>query len=184
MGRDGVPLCEIASKVNISVWRAKQIFMREKAKEEWTRRCLNLQRDCRESNNIDREMPIDDLFCMLACPTQIRTVLGWHLNEKGIKKYSIRDIMEFLIPKGRSAKALNYVMPAYGISGMGKIRYATLIKLMSSADCGEEFQREWNGRKIRLKKYLTRTVKERQVLLSLLEDPKDSFLVSFNRKVQ
>ncbi|MEI7881006.1 MAG: hypothetical protein WCI95_09040 [bacterium] len=182
MGQEGVHFRDIASQLNISSSRVHQIFKKEKERYDWTRRSRKLQRDCRKRNDIDRKMRIDNLFCMLAYPSKIRTVLGRYFGEQEIKRYSIRDMMEFLIPQCQSYQPLNCVMPACGIRGMGKRHYATLIGTMSSVDCGEEFQREWTGRKIRLENYFARTYEDRTALLSILEASKNLSLPPRIRK--
>ena len=182
MGLTGGDFRDIARQLNISSSRVHQIFKKEKERYDWTRRSRKLQRDYRKRNAIDRKMRIDNLFCMLAFPTKIREVLGHYFGEHEIKTYSIRDMMEFLIPQCQSYQPLNCVMPACGIRGMGKRYYATLIGTMSSVDCGEEFQREWTERKIRLENYFTRSYEDRTTLLSILEASKNLSLPPRKRK--
>jgi hypothetical protein len=187
--QEGSGFRHIANIFNISTCRVAEIFRREKKRVEWAERSVCLQWECRVINDIDRKMPIEDLFCLFSFPVRISMAVRNHLRGKGIQEYSLRDMMEFLIPKVPAEKVSNFIMPACGIAGIGKKYYAEMIMAMSSKDCGEWFQREWDDRKDLLKDYLDGIGKDWHALFSPSEILKHSFplhsfqLAASNNKV-
>ena len=189
MKQKGVCFHHIAGKYNISTWRVAEIFRREKERAEWAERSVCLQRECREINDIDRKMPVDDLLCLLSFPMRISNALRSYLGARDIREYSLLDMMEFLIPKDPTEKVHNCIMPACGVAGIGKGNYAAMISGVSSMDCGERFQREWGDRKNLLRDCLDEIGEDWQPLLSPPEMPKHFFslhpfqLAASNNKV-
>jgi len=187
MRQAGLTLRKIANYHNLAAWTVLQIVRREEKKAEWAKRAMRLQQVCLETNDIDRKIPIDDLLCLFSFPTRINEAVRNHLRANGVQEYSLLEMMEFLIPKVRSSNICHQVMPACVIAGIGLKHYATMIRKMSSVDCGVRFQREWEERKILLRAYLTGVGKGWQRLRSRLKVQKVrelSFpLAATNKKV-
>jgi len=97
------------------------------------------------------------LLCVLNLPRRAETLLIAYFNRQGIAGFSLRDMMDFLIPAVESPKNHYDLMPAYKVKMLGQILYAVMIKALSHVDCGEAFRGEWAARKKRLRDYLVNT---------------------------
>jgi len=148
---------QISRNFGISRARVGQIIKREKQRKASTERARQLCQQIRADNDIDKKLSIDDLFCILELTRRAETVLRTYFNRQGITEFSLRDMMDFLIPAVESPKNHYDLMPAYKVKMLGQILYATMIKGLSHVDCGEAFRGEWTARKRRLRDYLAST---------------------------
>ena len=80
-----------------------------------------------------------------------------HFKRQGITKFSLRDMMDFLIPAIDNHGNFYDIMPAYKVKMLGQILYANMIKSLSAVDCGKAFTGEWTARKKTLRDYLIST---------------------------
>ena len=148
---------QIARHLGISRARVGQLIKREKQRKASTKRSQQLCQQIRADNDIDRKLTIDDLLCVLNLPRRAETLLMAYFNRQGITGFSLRDMMDFLIPAVESPKNHYDLMPAYKVKMLGQILYAVMIKALSHVDCGEAFRGEWAARKKRLRDYLVNT---------------------------
>ena len=72
-------------------------------------------------------------------------------SEEGVNEFSLRDLMDFLIPFVERPADLCDRMPGFRAKGFGKILYAAMIRQTSAVDCGDAFRSEWAERKARLR---------------------------------
>ena len=154
---DGQTQSQIARHFGISRSRVGQIVKGERQRMALDERAQSLRQQIRASNDLDKKLPIDDLFCLLCLPRRAETLLMAYFNRQGITEFSLQDMMDFLIPAIESPKNHYNLMPAYKVKMLGQILYATMIKGMSHVDCGEAFRGEWTARKRRLRDYLAST---------------------------
>lgn len=154
---------QIADHFGISSSRVGQIIKGEKHRLVSAERSAVVRSEIRTSNEFGRKLTIADLFCVLNLPKRPEAVLRTHFNRQGIDEFSLRDMMDVLIPIVEDSKGirdqLDYEehrrhMPAYRVKTLGQILYANMIKAVSSVDCGDAFRAEWAERKKRLRDYL------------------------------
>lgn len=154
---DGRTQSQIARHFGISTSRAGQIVKRERQRLASTERAQHLCQQIRVGNGLDKKLAVDDLFCVLGLPVRAETVLRAYFNRQGITEFSLRDMMDFLIPAIENPGNHYDLMPAYKVRMLGQILYAAMIKALSALDCGETFLAEWTARKKRLRDYLVAT---------------------------
>jgi hypothetical protein len=157
MRSEGKTNQQIAERFGISSSRVQQIIAREKRKASSAQRSAVLRRDICARNDNARKLPVEDLLCILNLPPRAETVLRRHFREQGTNEFSLRDMMDFLIPLVGGATDLYDHMPAYRVKWLGRVLYAAMIKGMSAVDCGDALQAEWTERKARLRDYLRAT---------------------------
>ena len=75
MRAEGQTLAKIAKHFGISCSRAGHILKAERQRLVSMERAKYLCQNIRASNDVDKNIPIDDLFCMLALPRRAATVL-------------------------------------------------------------------------------------------------------------
>ena len=154
---EGRSLSQIATMFGISGSRVGQIIQHERQRVLSVERAVTISREISAGNDIDRKLPLPDLFCVLNLPKRPQTVLMTHFTDQGITDVSLREVMDFLIPIIGDSKDLYEHMPAYRVKMLGQINYAAMIKALSAVDCGEAFRTEWNARKEMLRAYLVKS---------------------------
>lgn len=155
MRLEGKAYSEIALRFGISRSRVGQIVKRERQRTEVAERSVVIRNEMRGTKDVGRKLSIDDLFCVLNLPGRPRAVLRAHFNRQGITEFSLRDMMDFLIPIVETPRNHHDLMPAYRVRMLGQVLYAAMIEALSAVDCGEAFHAEWAERKEGLRKYLT-----------------------------
>ena len=91
--------------------------------------CLCQQiRAGKDLGDLDRKLPVDDLFCIMGLSRRAETVLRAYFNPQGLTEFSLRDMMDFLIPAFANPGDLYDLMPAYKVKMLGQILYAAMIK--------------------------------------------------------
>jgi hypothetical protein len=157
LNADGLPNSEIAARLGISTTRVWQLVKQEQQRYQAAERAVVIRREISDSHTIDGKLSLSDLFCILILPKKHQRVLMAHFAERGIIEFSLRDMMDLLIPVIAVSNDLYDHMPAYRVRKLGVIIYADIIKAMSAVDCGEACQAEWAARKDMLREYLVRT---------------------------
>lgn len=160
MQADGQTYSQIAKHFGISSARVGQIIKRERQRLASTERAQCLCQQIRASNDLndlDKKLSLDDLFCLLELSRRAEMVLRAYFNRQGITEFSLRNMMDFLIPAIEKPGDFYDIMPAYKVKMLGQILYAAMIKGLSHVDCGEAFRAEWTARKRRLRDYLLNT---------------------------
>jgi len=161
---EGLTNAQIASQFGISGTRVWQLIRREQLRIASAARSAVIRAEIGAVDDLDRKLTLDDLCCVLNLSRRAEAVLRRHLSQQGVAGFSLRDMMDFLIPIVDDAKVVNtggddyedYLrhMPAYRVNRLGRILYAEMIRALSALDCGGAFQAEWTERKRRLRDYL------------------------------
>ena len=154
---EGLTHREIARRFGISPSRVGQLIKAEKERQQSAERSRVIRSEIEASGDLDRKLSLPDFFCVLDLPPRAEAVLRSHFERKGIETFSLRDMMDFLIPAVPCSNDLYDHMPAYRVKWLGQILYAAMMKAMSAVDCGDLFWNEWTERKKRLRKYLVST---------------------------
>ena len=154
---EGQTHSQIAKHFGVSRSRVGQIIKRETQRAQAAERSAAIRNDIRASNDVGRNLSIDDLICVLRLSPRAAAVFPACLKRLGISEFSLRDMMDFLIPLVEHPGDLLDAMPAYRVRMLGQILYADLIKAMSAVDCGEMIRAEWTERKRWLREYLVDT---------------------------
>ncbi len=166
---EGLTHSQIADRFGISSTRVWQFVKHERERILSEGRAVAIRREISAGNDLDKKLPLADLFCVLNLSKRAEAVLRGHLTQQEVTEFSLRDMMDFLIPivddatgSSRSGDQSDFEehyrhIPAYRVKMLGQIIYANMIKAMSSADCGEGFLAEWSARKDMLREYLVRT---------------------------
>jgi hypothetical protein len=166
---EGLTHSQIADLFDISTTRVWQIVKQEQQRIVSADRSAAICNEIMASNDLGRKLTLDELFCVLNLSKKAEAVLRRHLTQQGVTGFSLRDMMDFLIPIVDDATAIDRIgvpidfekyyrhMPAYRVKMLGQILYADMIKALSALDCGEVFRTEWVDRKRRLRDYLIGT---------------------------
>ena len=166
---EGLTHSEIAALFGISTTRVWQIVKQEQQRIVTANRSAAICTEIMASNDLGKKLAMDDLFCVLNLSKKAEAVLWRHLIRQGVTGFSLRDMMDFLIPIVDDATGITTSgapfdfeehrrhMPAYRVKMLGQILYAEMIKALSAVDCGEAFRTEWVDRKRRLRDYLIGT---------------------------
>ena len=154
---EGLTNTQIAERFRICDSTVSQIVRKEAKRVLSVERSNALRSEIKSGNDIDRRLGIDDLLCVLNLTQLGQAVLRRHFDGQGIRDFSLRDMMDFLIPKSDGSAEFYDHMSAYRVRGLGKILYGAMIRAMSLMDCGEAFRAEWVARKQSLSAYLEAT---------------------------
>ncbi len=154
---EGLSCSQIASRFGISGSRVGQIIKGERQRALDAAHAMAIRNELRVANDIDRKLPVDDLIHVMELPKRHRTLLAAYFADQGITCYSLRNMMDFLVPRVDDQGDFYDHLPAYRIKRLGQILYGGMIKALSGADCGEAFRQEWTDRKDRLRRYLVGT---------------------------
>jgi hypothetical protein len=166
---EGLTQSQIADQFGISTSRVGQLIKQEQQRLVSAERSAAIRHEIAASNDLGKKLPLADLFCILNLSNRAEAVLRKHLAHQGVTEFSLRDMMDFLIPIVDGATGINRIgdpfdyeahrrhMPAYRVKMLGQILYAGMIKALSALDCGETFQAEWADRKRQLRDYLIGT---------------------------
>jgi hypothetical protein len=157
MRSEGKTNPQIARRFGISSSRVQQIIAEGKRKASSAQRSAVLRHEIGARNDIARKLPIEVLFCVLNLPPRAETVLRRHFAEQMVNEFSLRDMMDLLIPLVERPTDLYHHMPAYRLKWLGLMLYGAMIKVMSAVDCGDALEAEWTERKTRLEDYLRAT---------------------------
>jgi hypothetical protein len=157
MQAEGRPHSQIGQHFGISRARVGQIIKAEKQRVLAIRRAESLRRQLRASHDLDdldRKLPLADLFCLLELPSIIANRFTLYLHEEGATEMSLRQFMDVLLPPWVAPQNFYEVLPALKIRNIGKQSYADVIMRLSSLDLSEAFRKEWARRRRNLNDYL------------------------------
>jgi hypothetical protein len=145
---EGLTHSQIADRFGISSTRVWQFVKHERERVFSEGRAVTIRREISAGNDLDRKLPLADLFCVLNLSKRAETVLRGHLTQQDVTEFSLRDMMDFLIPAIETPKDRYDLMPAYKVKMLGQILYAAMIKglaaeiIMIDADEARELHYE------------------------------------------
>ncbi len=163
---EGLTNSQIADQFDISSAMVWQLIKQEHHRLAAAERSATILAGIVAHHDLDKKLPVTDLLCVLHLSKRADRVLRRHFGQQGVTEFSLRNMMDFLIPAVDDAKEANRSgdqvdfedyyrhMPAYRVKMLGQILYAEMIKAMSALECGEVFRSEWTERKRRLRDYL------------------------------
>ena len=153
----GLTYGEIIQRYGIAPWRIGRILHYPCNRAAYLARSEAIRRAFRDANDIERKWPVEDLLCGLAFVARADTCLRAYFDQHDLVSFSLREMMDWLIPVVDNPKEMYDAMPAFERRMVGTITYAAMIKRLSEADCGEALWAEWAERKRRLREYLVGT---------------------------
>jgi hypothetical protein len=98
MRAEGKTYSEIGNHFGISRPRVGQLINREKQRQQSAERRKVILNGIRGSNDIDRKLPLEDMFCVLSLSRRAGTCLRGYFSLNHITEFSLRDMMDFLLP--------------------------------------------------------------------------------------
>ena len=153
----GLTYDEILDRYGVAPWKIGRVLHLPGNRDAYRARSEQIQKAFREDDDIERKWPVEDLLCGLAFVTRADTCLRMYFDRHTVVSFSLREVMDWLIPVVETPARLADAMPAYRQRMVGPITYAEMIKGMSEANCGEAFESEWTERRTRLREYLVGT---------------------------
>jgi len=156
MRLEGQTYSQIANHFGISSSRVGHIVNREKQRQQAAERSAAILNEIRTRDGIDRNLTIPDLFCVLNLSKRAEAVLKRYFNTNGTTEFSLRNMMDFLLPVVHGRGDYIDYLPGYRVKTLGIILYTEMVKGLSDVDAGESFQREWTKRKEQLRDYFAR----------------------------
>ena len=157
MKAEGRTHSQIANHFRISTSRVGQLIKAEKERIESAAKAERLRQQIRASvdlSDLDRKLPVDDLFCLLQLPPIVCERFKRSYQWQDIRELSLREFMDALLPLVEHPKNFYEVLPAFKIRWIGRKSYAAVVMRLSSLDLGEVFSKEWAERRRRLAEYL------------------------------
>lgn len=151
MRSEGLTHSEIAGNFGISASRVGQLLKREREERSAAERSAVILNEIRSQDDPNRKLAIPDLFCVLDLSRRAEAVLKRHFSTNGITGFSLRDMMDFLLPVVNGPGEYIDYLPGLRVRTLGAILYREMIKRLSAVDAGESFQREWAMRKAQLR---------------------------------
>ena len=155
----GLTYDEILDRYGVAPWRIGRVLHLPRNKAAYLVRSEQIREVVREANDIERSWPVEDLLCALAFVARADTCLRMYFDRHTVVSFSLREVMDWLIPVVEKPTELFDAMPAFRRRMVGSITYAAMIKGLSEANCGEAFETEWAERSIQLREYLVGTGK-------------------------
>jgi hypothetical protein len=156
MRSQGKTFSEIGNHFGRSSARMSQIVNREEQRQQSVKRSAVLLSEIRCQAGIDRKLTIPDLFCVLNLSKRAEAVLKRYFRTNDITDFSLRDMMDFLLPVVDGSGDYFDYLPGYRVNTLGVILYREMITRLSAVDAGESFQGDWAIRKSQLRDYFSR----------------------------
>jgi len=153
MRSEGLTYSQIGNHFGVSSSRIGHILKREEEKQFAAGRSATILEETSARNDIDRKLSISDLFCVMNLSKRAEAVLKKHFSSKNIAEFSLREMMDFLLPIVHGSGDYYDYLPAYRVKTLGIILYSEMVGAMSSMDGGETCEQVWTGRKEQLRNY-------------------------------
>ena len=160
MRKSGRSYRELSRLFDISTERVRQIVLRFEFTVKRKERSLELLKEIRSTNDIDKRWSKDVILDGLMFPRRAISCLEQFLNTQNMTGLSLRDLMDFVIPRQDTVPSDPWeAMPALEYANVGYKTYGSMVRCLSEPDLGSCFNAEWAKRKEELRRYFRRTTR-------------------------
>ncbi len=153
----GTTYQDIADLFGLSRERVRQIIIRSELDKKQRLQSEEIKEIIRLSDDINKKWPTDFLIDGLRFPKHTTRVLNKYFDRCNIIQFSLKDLMDFIIPERELFRARFWVnVPAFDEKGLGAKAYTSLVDNLSEQDLGHIFNAEWIKRLKILMQYLVK----------------------------
>ena len=150
----GATYQETADLFGLSRERVRQIITRSELEEEQRLQSEKILAIIKTTDDIKKKWPTNFLIDGFQFPKKTTWALNKYFERHNIIQFSLSDFMNLLVAENELHETDLWMnVPALKEKWVGRKTYASLVEYLSQYDLGNDFNTEWEKRKIKLMRY-------------------------------
>ena len=150
----GATYQETADLFGLSRVRVRQIITQSELEEEQRLQSEKILAIIKTTDDIKKKWPTNFLIDGFQFPKKTTWALNKYFERHNIIQFSLSDFMNLLVAENELHETDLWMnVPALKEKWVGRKTYASLVEYLSQCDLGNDFNTEWEKRKIKLMQY-------------------------------